>query len=313
MPLRPANHPLTTACNVKRDLWRMCSDCERAGEHCPWGDCRWPTPTQRRSRFWSLRRIRPPPLSQVCQPRFRFSATTLTVLLVTCIGVPAVTLFRLGSLSEYLVRRRLMAGGLAAGAGGCASSLIGDGVGPLFAARVPGSRLASGAERPVRRCSTCDPMAVRRRSLPGRLSLAAGRSARSASARWRNTPPHRPTWPAAAGRLCHRDPGRAAMQEPGRARPGAAASLRPHVGTGDDEATFVAATAASTAGSSSTDKMAGRRWRRQGDAGLGLRQRAVAKPCARPASDRIRSGSAALRPIRRRRSRRRARSRPCRR
>jgi len=72
------------------------------------------------------------------------------------------------------------------------------------------------------------------------------------------------------------------------------------------------ATAASTAGSSSTAKMAGGRWGRQGDAGLGLRQRAVAKRRARPASRRTRSGSAALRPIRRHRSRRRARSRRCR-
>jgi MFS family permease len=55
-------------------------------------------------------------------------------LFVTCIGVPAVTLLQVGSLSDYVVRRRLMAGGLAAGAGGCVLFLIGEGVGPLFAA-----------------------------------------------------------------------------------------------------------------------------------------------------------------------------------
>jgi hypothetical protein len=64
------------------------------------------------------------------------------------------------------------------------------------------------------------------------------RWARSAPAHWRNTPPHRPTWFAAAWRPCHRESRPCwRCRKPGRARPGAAASLRPHVGTG---ATFVA-------------------------------------------------------------------------
>src|SRR5215213_6961226 len=75
------------------------------------------------------------PLYRVYQAQFRFSTTTLTALFSVYIVVLVVTLLWLGSLSDYLGRRRVIAAGLAAGAVGCASFLIAHGVETLFAAR----------------------------------------------------------------------------------------------------------------------------------------------------------------------------------
>src|SRR6266446_6229182 len=48
------------------------------------------------------------PLYRVYQAQYRFSATTLTLLFTVYIAVLCVTLFFLGSLSDYLGRRPLL-------------------------------------------------------------------------------------------------------------------------------------------------------------------------------------------------------------
>src|SRR4051794_14547542 len=75
------------------------------------------------------------PLYRIYQAQFRFSATTLTALFAMYILVLLITLLLFGSLSDYVGRRAVIAGGLAAGSAGCALFLIAHGVGSLFAAR----------------------------------------------------------------------------------------------------------------------------------------------------------------------------------
>ena len=75
------------------------------------------------------------PLYSVYQAQWRFSATTLTAVFAVYVLALLVTLLVFGSLSDYLGRRRVIAVGLAAGAGACGLFLAAHGVGLLFAAR----------------------------------------------------------------------------------------------------------------------------------------------------------------------------------
>ena len=75
------------------------------------------------------------PLYRVYQAEWRFSATTLTVVFGVYALTLLATLLVFGSLSDYLGRRRVIAVGLAAGAGACGLFLAAHGVGLLFAAR----------------------------------------------------------------------------------------------------------------------------------------------------------------------------------
>lgn len=75
------------------------------------------------------------PLYRVYQAQFRFSAITLTLLFTVYIVVLLVTLLFVGSLSDYVGRRPLLLGGLAASAAACGLFLLAHGVGLLFGAR----------------------------------------------------------------------------------------------------------------------------------------------------------------------------------
>jgi MFS family permease len=75
------------------------------------------------------------PLYRVYQAQFGFSAITLTLLFTVYIVVLLVTLLFVGSLSDYVGRRPLLLGGLAAGAASCGLFLLAHGVGLLFGAR----------------------------------------------------------------------------------------------------------------------------------------------------------------------------------
>ena len=77
----------------------------------------------------------PSPLYGVYQARWRFSATTLTVVFAAYALLLLVTLLVFGSVSDYLGRRRVILVGLAMAAGACGLFLAADGVGLLFAAR----------------------------------------------------------------------------------------------------------------------------------------------------------------------------------
>jgi MFS family permease len=90
----------------------------------------------------------PSPLYGVYQARWRFSATTLTTVFAAYALALLVTLLMLGSVSDYLGRRRVIAVALAAGAGACGLFLAAHGIGLLLP---PGRcRAALSAPRPER-------------------------------------------------------------------------------------------------------------------------------------------------------------------
>src|SRR3954471_5858014 len=69
------------------------------------------------------------PLYRIYQAEFGFSSTTLTLLFAVYIVVLLVTLLVLGSVSDYVGRRRVMLAGLASGAVACVLFLLAHGVG----------------------------------------------------------------------------------------------------------------------------------------------------------------------------------------
>jgi MFS family permease len=66
------------------------------------------------------------PLHRVCQARFGFSATVLTLLFTVYVVAVLVTLLFLGSVSDYVGRRAVMLVGLAAGALASGLFLVAD-------------------------------------------------------------------------------------------------------------------------------------------------------------------------------------------
>jgi MFS family permease len=172
------------------------------------------------------------PLYHVYQAEFRFTATTLTALFVTYILVLLVTLLFFGSLSDYVGRRRVIASGLAAGAIGCGLFLIAHGIGPLFAARaLQGlavgliSGAASAALLDLRPDDDVAPIVSSASPSGGQALGAIGASA---LAQYAPAPTHLVWWLLLSAFVTG-IPAVLAMQEPGTVRPGARASLRPHV------------------------------------------------------------------------------------
>jgi MFS family permease len=172
------------------------------------------------------------PLYRVYQRQFGFSATTLTLLFTTYIVVLLVTLLFLGSLSDYLGRRPVIAAGLAAGAVSCGMFLVAHGVGPLFAARAlqgVAVGLISGAASAVlldlRPASTATPLVS-----TAALSGGQGFGALGASALAQYAPaPTRFVWWLLLGGFIIGSVVAGAMPESRARRPIALNSLRPHV------------------------------------------------------------------------------------
>ena len=172
------------------------------------------------------------PLYRLYQAEFTFSAMTLTVLFAVYIVVLLVTLLFFGSLSDYLGRRRVIAGGLATGAVACVLFLLADGVGLLFAARaLQGvavgltSGAAAAALLELRPEGGMAPLVSSAAPTGGQALGALGASA---LAQYVPAPNHLVWWlllvaSVAAIVLVWR------MPEPGTPRPGTRASLRPRI------------------------------------------------------------------------------------
>jgi MFS family permease len=173
------------------------------------------------------------PLYRVYQAQFRFSATTLTLLFTVYIGVLLVTLLFLGSVSDYVGRRRVMLAGLAAGAIACGLFLIAHALALLFAARtLQGvsvgliSGTASAALLDLRPHSGITPVLSSGAPTGGQALGAVGASALAQYA----PAPTQLVWWLLLGAFIAGVVAVLAMPEPGPVRPGVAGSLRPHVG-----------------------------------------------------------------------------------
>ena len=175
----------------------------------------------------------PSPLYGIYQAQLRFSATTLTAVFAVYALVLLLTLLVVGSVSDYLGRRRVILAALVLTAGACAVFLAARSVGALFAARAL-QGLAVGTATGALGAALIDlqPAGTGLASLvttaAPTLGLGAGALGTSALAQY-GPAPTRLTWwlllaasvAAAAGIL--------AMPEPGTRRAGVLASLRPRV------------------------------------------------------------------------------------
>jgi MFS family permease len=175
----------------------------------------------------------PSPLYGIYRAQLGFSATTLTAVFASYALVLLLTLLVVGSVSDYLGRRRVILAALTVTAGACAVFLAAHSVGLLFAARAlqgVGVGTATGALGAALidlqpEGSSLAPVIT---TAAATLGLGAGALGASALAQYGPAPTHLVWWlllgaaAAAAG-------GIAAMPEPGTRRAGVLASLRPRI------------------------------------------------------------------------------------
>ena len=172
------------------------------------------------------------PLYRIYQAEFGFSATTLTLLFSVYIASLLLTLLVLGSVSDYVGRRRVMLAGLASGAAACVVFLLAHGVGLLFCARalqgVTVGLLAgtvSAALHDLRPDSSATSVVSSAMPTGGQALGAIGASV---LAQYAVAPTHLVWWLLLAAFIT------AAVAvlvipEPGNLRPGAMSSLRPQI------------------------------------------------------------------------------------
>jgi predicted MFS family arabinose efflux permease len=172
------------------------------------------------------------PLYRIYQAEFGFSATTLTLLFAVYIVVLLLTLVVLGSVSDYVGRRRVMLAGLASGAVACGLFLLAHGVGLLFGARalqgvavglIAGA--ASAALHDLRSNSGVTPVVSSAMPTGGQALGAIGASV---LAQYAVAPTHLVWWLLLAAFITGAV-AVLAMPEPGKLRPGAVSSMRPQV------------------------------------------------------------------------------------
>ena len=172
------------------------------------------------------------PLYRIYQAEFGFSATTLTLLFAVYIVVLLLTLLVLGSVSDYVGRRRVMLAGLASGAVACGLFLLAHGVVLLFCARalqgvavglIAGA--ASAALLDLRPNSGATPVVSSAAPTGGQALGAIGASV---LAQYAVAPTHLVWWLLLAAFIAGAV-AVLAMPEPGELRPGVVSSLRPQV------------------------------------------------------------------------------------
>ena len=172
------------------------------------------------------------PLYRIYQAEFGFSATTVTLLFAVYIVVLLLTLLVLGSVSDYVGRRRVMLAGLASGAVACGLFLLAHGVGLLFCARalqgvavglIAGA--ASAALLDLRPNSGATPIVSSAAPTGGQALGAIGASV---LAQYAVAPTHLVWWLLLAAFITGAV-AVLAMPEPGKLRPGVVSSLRPQV------------------------------------------------------------------------------------
>jgi predicted MFS family arabinose efflux permease len=188
----------------------------------------------------------PSPLYGIYRAQLRFSTTTLTAIFATYALVLLLTLLVVGSLSDYLGRRRVILAALVVTAGTCAVFLTAHSVGLLFAARAL-QGVGVGAATGALGAALLDlqpggsGLAPLVTTASSTLGLGVGALGTSALAQYWPAPT-RLVWWLLLGATVVAAAGIVAMPEPGTLRPGALASLRPRVGVPRPErGTFAAA------------------------------------------------------------------------
>jgi MFS family permease len=171
-------------------------------------------------------------LYRIYQAKFGFSATTLTLLFSVYIVALVLTLLVVGSVSDYVGRRRVMLAGLAAGAVACGVFLVAHGVGLLFCARaLQGVTVgllagaASAALHDLRPNSGATSVVSSAMPTGGQALGAIGASV---LAQYAVAPTHLVWWLLLAAFITGAV-AVLAMPEPGNLRPGAMSSLRPRI------------------------------------------------------------------------------------
>jgi MFS family permease len=175
----------------------------------------------------------PSPLYDVYQAKWHFSTTRLTEVFAVYALILLVTLLFLGSLSDYLGRRRLIVAALAVSAASCSLFLLAGGVGSLFAARALQGLavgLATGAlgAALIELQREGSGQAALLSSAAPTMGIALGALLTSALAQYGPAPTHLIWWLLLGGFLLAIVI-MLAIPEPGKLRPGALASLRPKV------------------------------------------------------------------------------------
>jgi MFS family permease len=172
------------------------------------------------------------PLYRIYQAEFGFSATTLTLLFSVYIVALLFTLLVLGSVSDYVGRRRVMLAGLVSGAVACGVFLLAHGVGLLFCARaLQGVTVgllagaASAALHDLRPDSGITSIVSSAMPTGGQALGAIGASALAQYA----VAPTQLVWWLLLAAFITGAVAVLAIPEPGNLRPGAMSSLRPRI------------------------------------------------------------------------------------
>jgi MFS family permease len=176
----------------------------------------------------------PSPLYGVYQARWHFSSTTLTAVFAVYAIALLTTLLVSGALSDHLGRRPVILGALLVNSCAMVCFLLADGVGALYVARVL-QGIATGAATSALSAALIElqpqggtPLGPLVNSSAPAIGLGTGALITSALVQYATAPTRLIYW-ILLGALVASMACVLAMPEPGQRRPGAMASLRPHV------------------------------------------------------------------------------------